>query len=124
MKTKTLQGKYLSDFVYGAIDGTITTFAIVTGSIGAALSPVIILILGIANVLADGFSMGSSSYLAYSSENDLDWSDHKKKLRTPLASAIVTFISFVSVGSIPLLPFILTALAPSLWRIPLDYRLY
>ena len=61
---------YLRDCVFGGIDGTITTFAIVAGVEGAALSPAIILILGIANVLADGFSMAAGNYSATKTEID------------------------------------------------------
>lgn len=53
---------YVRDFVYGGIDGAITTFAIVAGVVGAALSANVILILGLANLLADGFSMAASNY--------------------------------------------------------------
>ncbi len=55
---------YLGDFVFGAIDGTVTTFAVVTGVVGAGLAPEIILILGFANLVADGFSMAAGSFLA------------------------------------------------------------
>jgi VIT1/CCC1 family predicted Fe2+/Mn2+ transporter len=48
--------------VYGGIDGSVTTFAVVTGVVGAHLSPTIILILGVANLLGDGFSMAASNY--------------------------------------------------------------
>ena len=53
---------YLRDFVYGGIDGVVTTFAIVAGVEGATLPGQIVLILGLANVLADGFSMAASNY--------------------------------------------------------------
>ena len=53
---------YLRDFVYGGIDGAITTFAVVAGVVGASLSTPVILILGMANLLADGFSMAASNY--------------------------------------------------------------
>lgn len=53
---------YLRDFVYGGIDGAVTTFAIVAGVAGAELSHRVILALGIANVLADGFSMAAGNY--------------------------------------------------------------
>lgn len=53
---------YLRDWVYGGIDGAITTFAIVAGVVGAELSSRVVLILGIANVVADGFSMAASNY--------------------------------------------------------------
>lgn len=53
---------YLRDFIYGGIDGAVTTFAIVAGVVGAELSSRVILILGVANLLADGFSMAASNY--------------------------------------------------------------
>lgn len=53
---------YLRDFVYGGIDGAVTTFAVVAGVAGAALSPRIVLILGVANLVADGFSMAAGNY--------------------------------------------------------------
>jgi vacuolar iron transporter family protein len=55
---------YLPDAVFGAIDGTVTTFAVVAGAIGADLSTRVVLILGCANLLADGFSMGAGNFLA------------------------------------------------------------
>ncbi len=53
---------YLRDWVYGGIDGTVTTFAIVAGAVGADLSNRYLLILGVANLLADGFSMAAANY--------------------------------------------------------------
>lgn len=64
------KGEYLADFVYGANDGIITTFAVVTGAAGASLDPGIVVILGMANLFADGFSMGASSILSMLSEKD------------------------------------------------------
>ena len=61
---------YLRDWVYGGIDGTVTTFAIVTGVIGARLSPGIILILGGASLIADGFAMAAANYLATQAEHE------------------------------------------------------
>ncbi|MGH1418016.1 MAG: VIT1/CCC1 transporter family protein [Hyphomicrobiaceae bacterium] len=61
---------YLRDWVYGGIDGAITTFAIVAGVVGANLSPLVILILGFANLLADGFSMAAGNYSATKTEID------------------------------------------------------
>lgn len=54
----------LEAFVYGATDGAVTTFAVVAGVIGASLSPSIVLILGFANLLADGLSMAVGNYLS------------------------------------------------------------
>jgi VIT1/CCC1 family predicted Fe2+/Mn2+ transporter len=59
---------YLRDFVYGGIDGSVTTFAVVTGVAGAHLAPSIILILGTANLIADGFSMAASNFLGTRTE--------------------------------------------------------
>ena len=55
---------YLEDFVYGAVDGAVTTFAVVAGVAGASLASSIILILGFANLLGDGFSMSVGDYLS------------------------------------------------------------
>ncbi len=60
----------LRDAVYGAIDGSVTTFAIVAGVAGAGLSPFIIVVLGLANVLADGFSMAAAAYSGTKAEQD------------------------------------------------------
>lgn len=60
---------YLRDWVYGGIDGSVTTFAVVTGAGGAALSARVVLILGVANLLADGFSMAASNYLGTRTEH-------------------------------------------------------
>jgi VIT1/CCC1 family predicted Fe2+/Mn2+ transporter len=54
---------YLGDFALGAVDGTVTTFAIVAGAAGAELSSGVAIVLGFANVAADGFSMAVSNYL-------------------------------------------------------------
>ena len=66
------QHNYLRDWIYGGIDGAVTTLAVVTGVAGAQLSPWIILALGFANLFADGFSMAASNYLGTRSEHD-DW---------------------------------------------------
>ena len=62
---------YLRDFVYGAVDGTVTTFAVVTGVAGANLPGRIVLVLGLANVVGDGFSMAVGNFLATRSEQQL-----------------------------------------------------
>lgn len=63
---------YLRDWIYGGIDGSVTTFAVVSGVAGAELSPWIILVLGFANLFADGFSMAASNFLGTKAELD-DW---------------------------------------------------
>jgi VIT1/CCC1 family predicted Fe2+/Mn2+ transporter len=62
---------YLKDFIYGAIDGAITTFAIVAGVAGAGMSAGVVIILGLANLLADGFSMAVSNFLGTRAEHQL-----------------------------------------------------
>ena len=58
----------LKDFVFGAVDGLVTTFAVVAGEAGAELSTTIVLILGMANLMADGFSMAVGNFLGTRAE--------------------------------------------------------
>lgn len=62
--------KYLPEFVYGGIDGLVTTFAVVAWATWANLDLSVVLILGFANLFADGFSMSVGAYLANKSEHD------------------------------------------------------
>lgn len=70
--------EYLGEFVYGGVDGAVTTFAVVAGGFGAGLEPGILIILGLANLLADGFSMSIGAYLSAKSELD-NYAKHEKK---------------------------------------------
>jgi VIT1/CCC1 family predicted Fe2+/Mn2+ transporter len=63
-------GPVIHDIVYGAHDGIVTTFAVVAGTVGADLPVSVIIILGMANLLADGVSMGAGSFLSLKSEQD------------------------------------------------------
>ena len=94
---------FLSEFVYGSTDGIITTFSIVAGSIGGELSRNVVLILGLSNVLSDGYSMGVSRYLSAKTEIQ----QGLLKGKEPITSAIATFISFVIIGLTPIIPFLL-----------------
>jgi len=69
LRTPQKQG-VLRDLVYGGIDGSVTTFAIVAGVAGAGLSPFVIVALGLANVVADGFSMAAGNYSGTKAELD------------------------------------------------------
>ena len=62
---------YIRDFVYGAIDGAVTTFAIVAGAVGAGLSGGVVVVLGLANLLADGFSMAASNFLGTRADHEI-----------------------------------------------------
>lgn len=68
---------YLGEFVYGGIDGSVTTFAVVAGSAGAGLESSVVIILGFANLIADGFAMSVGSYLSTKSEKE-NYEKHKK----------------------------------------------
>ena len=70
------RGNYLRDWIYGGIDGTITTFAIVAGVVGANLPGTVVLVLGLANLIADGFAMGAGNYSG--TKADLD--DYRRLL--------------------------------------------
>jgi VIT1/CCC1 family predicted Fe2+/Mn2+ transporter len=66
----SIKHNYLRDWIYGGIDGSVTTFAVVSGVVGAQLQIRVILILGFANLLADGFSMAASNFLGTRAEQD------------------------------------------------------
>lgn len=104
-------GGYIAEVIYGANDGIVTTFAVVAGVAGAALDPAIVLVLGIANLLADGFSMGMSDYLSQRSERDYQAAQGETAARgrPPVYTAAVTFFAFVVAGWAPLLPYALDA---------------
>ena len=89
--------KYLPELVYGGIDGSVTTFAIVAGVVGASLSSQIILVIGLASLVADGFSMGVSNYFSQKSENDLD-TNNSKDSKNAKKTASATFISLSLLG--------------------------
>lgn len=67
----------IEDFVYGATDGAVTTFAVVAGVVGASLSPSIVIILGFANLFADGFAMAAGNYL--STRSKLEYEERERK---------------------------------------------
>lgn len=107
---ETTQDKadYIRDVVLSANDGIVTTFAVVAGSLGASLSPSVVVILGLANLFADGLSMSTGSYLGVKSEIEFE-QNKGKKVRMgfrPLLNGIVSFLAFGIAGFIPLISYV------------------
>lgn len=65
------QHSYLGDAVLGGIDGCVTTFAVVAGAVGGGFSTIVVIVLGFANLLADGFSMAVSNYQGTKSQRQI-----------------------------------------------------
>lgn len=107
-KIKSHFEDYLREFVYGGIDGAITTFAVVAGATGAGFSAAVVIVLGVANLIADGISMGVGSYLSSKSELEVDLKKGKaiSDEASPIINGLTTFIAFGVLGLIPLLSYI------------------
>ena len=110
---------YLPEFVYGGIDGAVTTFSVVAGATGAALAPSVMLILGFADIFAGGFAIAVSNYLSIKSQLDLhrghrDYKEFVKLGKHPVKAACAEFFSFALIGLIPLFSFIFPLLSPGL----------
>ena len=98
---------YIRDVVFGANDGLITTFAVVAGVTGGALSPSAVLIVGAANLFADGLSMGVGNYLAIRShESALAAQNKPEEESSPIRHGLATVLAFVAAGAVPLAPFL------------------
>lgn len=98
-------GHYLRDVVYGAVDGVVTTMAVVAGATGANLETRVGLILGLANLAADGISMGASNYLGLKSQ--LEQRGESVHAEQPWRHGLATVIAFAAAGFIPLLGYLL-----------------
>jgi vacuolar iron transporter family protein len=105
-----LVGKYLPDLIFGASDGIITTLAVVSGVVGASLSTTVILILGFANLIADGFSMGASNVLARRSDAR---NDAQPSLIAATGHGVATTLGFVAAGLVPLLAYLVPWFGPA-----------
>lgn len=99
---------YLSEFVYGGIDGAVTTFAVVAGATGARFDVKVLLVLGFANLIADGFSMGVGSYLSTKSEQELmvKKGESIKDEPSPVINGATTYTAFILVGLVPLIAYL------------------
>ena len=100
--------KYLPSIVYGGSDGAVSYFTLMAGAYGAGLPIKMLIAVGVSNIFADAFSMASADYLS---------EDSKAKENKSLAgqNAFVTFISFIALGVLPLIPtvYAYTTLDPS-----------
>jgi VIT1/CCC1 family predicted Fe2+/Mn2+ transporter len=115
-----LKPKFLKAAVYGANDGIVTTFAVVAGVAGAGLPVKVIIILGIANMIADGVSMGIGDFLGERSQGRLEYQQTGAKVAPGLwKTGLITFVSFVVAGSLPLLPYFLAIVGVP---VPLDHQ--
>jgi VIT1/CCC1 family predicted Fe2+/Mn2+ transporter len=101
-------GHYLRDVVYGALDGVITTLAVIAGAAGAHLEPRVGIILGLANLVADGLSMGASNYLGLKSE--LEQANHSVAAEAPWRHGLATAAAFATVGAVPLAGYVVAPL--------------
>jgi VIT1/CCC1 family predicted Fe2+/Mn2+ transporter len=102
--------RYLKDIVFGASDGIVTTLVVISSVAGASMSPHAVLVLGLANLVADGFSMGVGNVLAVRSTL-------LATTRPPLIDAsrngMATFAAFVLAGAVPLATFLLAPGTPT-----------
>ena len=97
---------YIRELIYGANDGLITTFAVVAGVAGGGLSAKVVLIGGVANLLADGLSMGVGSYLSIRAHESVRASQSLPEEESdPARHGVATFIAFVGAGTVPLIPY-------------------
>lgn len=107
--------EYLGEIVYGGIDGIVTTFAVVAATAGAGLSSGVVIVLGFANLFADGFSMGVSAYLSDKSEREQnlkqDRQHHHNK--NPITVGAATLVAFIIIGFFPLVIYV----ADYLWSL-------
>jgi VIT1/CCC1 family predicted Fe2+/Mn2+ transporter len=98
---------YIRDLIYGANDGIITTFAVVAGVAGGALSTRAVLIIGAANLFADGLSMGVGNYLSIRSHESARAAQGlPEEEARPARHGTATFLAFVVAGAIPLVPYL------------------
>ena len=98
---------YIRDLVYGASDGIVTTFAVVSGVAGGALSPTAVLVVGAANLAADGLSMGVGNFLSIRAHERARAAENLPEEEAfPSKHGLATFAAFVIAGSVPLLPYL------------------
>ena len=83
----------------------------VAGVTGGTLSPLTVLVLGVANLLADGLSMGVGNYLGIRSDERVREAQHLPEQEAfPIRHAVATFVAFVVAGTVPLLPYVFSSI--------------
>ena len=93
--------------MYGANDGIITTFAVVAGVAGGALPHSAVLIVGVANLAADGLSMAVGNFLSIRAHESARQTDNLPEEEAhPWKHGCATFAAFVVAGSVPLVPYV------------------
>jgi VIT1/CCC1 family predicted Fe2+/Mn2+ transporter len=109
--TRATARHYIRDLVYGASDGIVTTFAVVSGVAGGSLSHTAVLVIGAANLAADGLSMGVGNFLAIRAhERAREVDNLPEEEAYPVKHGVATFAAFVAAGSVPLLPYVVAAM--------------
>lgn len=104
---------YIRDLVYGANDGIITTFAVVSGVAGGQLSHLAVLVVGTANLAADGVSMGVGNFLAIRADERAREAEGLPELeRHPWKHGLATLLAFVVAGAVPLMPYVVLRTSP------------
>lgn len=99
---------YIRDLVYGANDGIITTFAVVSGVTGGALSPKAVLVVGAANLAADGVAMGVGNLLAIRADEQARAAARLPEQESfPWKHGLATLGAFIVAGVCPLLPYLI-----------------
>ena len=107
---------YLRDLVYRANDGIITTYAVVAGAAGGALSGRAVLIVGAANLIADGLSMAVGNYLGIRSQESVRRAQRlPQEEASPARHGAAVFLAFTAAGALPLVPYVVPGL-------PVDVR--
>ena len=106
-KSMREKGFYIGDLVLGANDGIITSFAVISGAAGAGLPAFVVIVLGLANLVADGISMGLSNYLSLESTKEAEErvGISEKRLDHPSKHGLATALAFSSAGILPLIPY-------------------
>ena len=99
---------YVRELIYGANDGIITTFAVVAGVSGGGLSPGVVLVIGAANLFADGLSMAVGSYQSLRAHDSvLEAQQLPEEEAHPFRHGLATFLAFVVAGIMPIVPYVL-----------------